>query len=103
GHGGVVHVPPVAVLLHAEDAVVVADRADRDVDPLLPRAEPVDDAGCGRGHEASPHGRASCAAGSMPFRSTRRTCRGSPGHVHALVDIWGSGPPIGALRPKPPL
>jgi hypothetical protein len=44
-HGGVVDVPAVAIFLHAEDAVVVADRADGDVNALLLAGEAFEDGG----------------------------------------------------------
>jgi hypothetical protein len=43
GHGGVVDVPAVAVFFHAEDAVVVADGADRDVNALVSGRETFGD------------------------------------------------------------
>ena len=42
-HRGVVHVAAVAVLLHAEDAVVIADRADGDVQALCSPREALGD------------------------------------------------------------
>ena len=44
-HRRVVDVAAVAVFFHAEDAVVVADGADRDVDALVLRREAFDDGG----------------------------------------------------------
>src|SRR5208283_387846 len=54
GHRGVVHVATVAVLFHAEDAVVVAYGADRDVDSLGLLRDALDDARiCRHGHSSS--------------------------------------------------
>jgi hypothetical protein len=50
-HRAVVDLARVAVFLHAEDAVVVADRADGDVQPLFLRLDALDDGGVyGQGH-----------------------------------------------------
>jgi len=49
-HGRVVHIAAVAIFLHAEDAIVVADRADRDVDAFVPSVETFSNGGLdGRG------------------------------------------------------
>jgi hypothetical protein len=45
GHGGVVDVPAVAIFFHAEDAIVVADGANRDVDAFISGFEPFCDGG----------------------------------------------------------
>ncbi len=51
GHGAVVDLAGVAVFLHAEDAVVVAHRADRDVQALFLRLHALDDRRVyGQGH-----------------------------------------------------
>ncbi len=78
GHGGIVDVAAVAIFFHAEDAVVVADGADRDVNAFVAGFETFGDGRCDTGktfgHESlDVHGRADGA------------CR-QPG-----VQIWRGG------------